>query len=53
MKEYRREYAIYVSLIGGIVILISSLEVLQDIVSFINKISFNASYNKELVRFIT
>lgn len=50
LKEYRKEYAIYVSVIGGLVILVSCLDTLQNIVGFINKISFSTSYNKELVR---
>ena len=49
LKEYRKEYAIYVSIIGGLIILVSSLDILNDIVDFINKISFSTSYNKELV----
>lgn len=49
LKEYRKEYAIYVSVIGGLIILVGCLDIMQNIVGFINKISFSTSYNKELV----
>lgn len=51
LKEYRKEYAVYISLIGGLIILASSLETIKEIISFINKINVGTSYNKELVRF--
>ena len=52
LKEYRREYAIYVSIIGGLIILSGSLEMLGSIVKFITSISSGTSYNKDLVRLL-
>ena len=49
LKEYRREYAIYVSIIGGLIILSGSLEMLGSIVKFITRISSGTSYNKDLI----
>lgn len=49
LKEHRKEYVIYVSLIGGLIILLSCLGTLQEIVGFINRISNGTSYNRELV----
>lgn len=49
LKEYKREYAIYVSLIGGLIILVACIGTLENIIDFINKISTSTSYNKELV----
>lgn len=49
LKEYRKEYAIYISLIGGIIILAGSLQTIGDIVDFINKISTKTTYNSELI----
>lgn len=49
LKEYRKEYAIYISLIGGLIILAGSLETIGEIIGFINKISVGTSYNKELI----
>lgn len=50
LREYKKEYAIYVSLVGGIIILLSCLGTMQDIIDFINKISVGTSYNQELIR---
>ena len=39
LKEYRKDFAIYVVIIGGILILVSSLDTLSGIINFINTLS--------------
>ncbi len=43
-KEYKKEYAIFPGLIGGAIIFFLSLDVLQDIINFIEQISKNSYY---------
>ena len=50
LKEYKKEYALYISLAGGMVILFSCLDQIREIVDFINRISTGTSYSQELVR---
>ena len=49
IKEYRKEYYIYVVLIGGALILISSLDTIKYIVNFINEISSNDKYDNQFI----
>ena len=49
IKEYRKEYYIYVVLIGGALILISSLDTIKSIVSFINELSYNTKYDNQFI----
>lgn len=39
LREYKREYAFFASLIGGILIILMSIESLSGIISFINDIN--------------
>lgn len=36
LKEYKKEYSIYVSIIGCLIILFMNMDVLENIVSFVN-----------------
>jgi stage III sporulation protein AD len=49
LKEYKKEYAIYASLIGGAILLLSSFETIKEIVNFLTKISEKTSYNSEFI----
>ena len=49
LKEYKKEYAVYSSLIGGAIILIFSLDKIKEIINFINNISQNSNYNNEFI----
>ena len=45
LKEYKKEYAIYSSLIGGAIILFYSMGILKTIVKFIEELSGNSKYD--------
>ena len=45
LKEYKKEYAIYASIIGGIILLTMSFETINEIVGFLSRISEKTSYN--------
>lgn len=49
LKEYKKEYAIYCSLIGGIILLTSSFGTIKEIVGFLSNISNKTSYNSEFL----
>lgn len=49
LKEYKKEYAIYCDLIGGMIILAASFGTIKEIVNFLNKISEGTSYNSEFI----
>lgn len=49
LKEYRKEYAIYSVLIGGMIIIFYSIDTLKAIISFINDLSKNKNYNTEFI----
>lgn len=49
LKEYKKEYAIYASIIGGVILLTMSFGTIQEIVNFLNKISERTSYNSEFI----
>ena len=48
-KEYKKELAIYPILIGGAIILSISLDILKNIIDFINEISSNSAYNSGFI----
>jgi stage III sporulation protein AD len=52
LKEYKKEYAIYASLIGGAILLLSSFETIKEIVNFLTKISEKTSYNSEFIKLL-
>ena len=45
LKEYKKEYAIYASIIGGIILLTMSFGTIGEIVGFLNRISEKTSYS--------
>ena len=49
LKEYRKEYAIYVVIICGTIILFYSLDTITSIVRFLQDISKNKSFNTEFI----
>ena len=44
LKEYRKEYAVLAIVIGGSIILFLSLDILKNILNFINQLSKNSYY---------
>ena len=49
LKEYRKEYAIYVVIICGAIILLYSIDTISSIVNFLKEISKNKSFNTEFI----
>lgn len=49
LKEYRKEYAIYAVLIGGMIIVFYSLDTIKLIINFIKDLSINKNYNTEFI----
>ena len=45
LKEFKKEYAIYASILGGIILLTMSFGTISEIVGFLNRISEKTSYN--------
>lgn len=45
LKEYKKEYAIYASIIGGIILLTMSFDTIREIVNFLSRISEKISYS--------
>lgn len=52
LKEYKKEYAIYASLIGGAIILFYSMGTINSIVSFASSIASNSKYNNAFIGII-
>lgn len=52
IKQYRPEFAIYISIIAGIIIIIISLQKMGEIVSLIRTISEKAGINGEFLKII-
>ena len=52
LKEYRKDFAIYVVIIGGILILVSSLDILSGIINFINTLSNKTNLNGEFIKLL-
>lgn len=44
LKEYRKDYAIFAVIIGGSIILFFSIDILENIIYFIDKLSKNSYY---------
>lgn len=51
LKEYKKEYAIYSSLIGGAIIILLSMDTLKEIINFIKKLSIDG-YNYEFINLL-
>lgn len=52
LKEYKKEYAIYASLICGTIILFYSMGTLESIISFLVNIVSNSRYNNAFIKII-
>jgi len=52
LKEYRREFAVYATLIGGAIILLMSFRTVGEIINFIEKISEDTGYNSEFINIL-
>lgn len=51
LKEYKKEYAIYTTLIGGAIIIFLSMDTLKTIIDFINNLSIKG-YNYEFINLL-
>lgn len=51
LKEYKKEYAIYSSLIGGAIIIFLSMDTLNEIINFIKNLSISG-YNYEFINLL-
>lgn len=51
LKEYKKEYAIYSSLIGGAIIIFLSMDTLKTIIDFIKSLSIKG-YNYEFINLL-
>ena len=49
LKEYKKEYAIYAVLSGGLIIIFYSMDTIKSIIDFINTLSNNQNYNSEFI----
>lgn len=52
LKEYKKEFAIYPVLVGGIIILFFSLNIFEDIINFIDELSSNSFVNNEFLKIL-
>ena len=52
LKQYRPEYAIYVSIIAGILILFLSMEKLSGVINLLQSISDNTFINKQFLEIL-
>lgn len=51
LKEYKKEYAVYTSLIGGAIIIFLSMDTLKVIIDFIKNLSIKG-YNYEFINLL-
>lgn len=51
LKEYKKEYAVYSSLIGGAIIILLSMDTLKEIINFIKNLSISG-YNYEFINLL-
>lgn len=49
LKEYKKEYAIYSALIGGVIIIFYSMDTITQIINFIKDLSQNSKYNNMFI----
>lgn len=48
-KEYKKDFTIYPILIGGALILFVSIDILKDIIDFINRLSSSSAYDSSFI----
>ncbi len=52
LKQYRKDFAIYVVIIGGVLILLSSLETFKNIIDFINRLSNKSNISSDFIKLL-
>lgn len=52
LREYKKDFAIYVVIIGGALILLSSLETFKNIMDFINTLSNKSSISNDFIKLL-
>ena len=52
LKEYKKDFAIYVVIIGGALILLFSMDTLNNIIIFINSLSEKGGINGEFIKLL-
>lgn len=52
LKQYRKDFAIYVVIIGGALILLSSLETFKNIIDFINRLSNKSNISSDFIKLL-
>ena len=52
LKQYKKDFAIYVVIIGGALILLSSLETFKNIIDFINRLSNKSSISNDFIKLL-
>lgn len=52
LKQYRKDFAIYVVIIGGALILLGSLETFKNIIDFINRLSNKSNISSDFIKLL-
>ena len=52
LKEYKKDFAIYVVIIGGLLILFFSFETIKNIIDFINNLSNKTNINSDFIKLL-
>ena len=52
LKQYKKDFAIYVVIIGGALILLSSLETFKNIIDFINRLSNKSNISNDFIKLL-
>ena len=52
LKQYKKDFAIYVVIIGGALILLSSLETFKNIIDFINRLSNKSNISSDFIKLL-
>ena len=52
LKQYRKDFAIYVVIVGGALILLSSLETFRNIIDFINRLSNKSNISSDFIKLL-
>lgn len=52
LKEHKKEYAIYVVIIGGSISLLYSMDTIKAIIDFVSEIALDSKYNNGFIRII-
>ena len=52
IKQYKKDFAIYVVIIGGALILLSSLETFENIMDFIDRLSNKSNISSDFIKLL-